>query len=51
MTAAAGPSRGSGVVGIIAEPLFRTYLVLFEITSILLLAAAVGAVVLAKRKL
>ena len=40
-----------GVVGAIAEPLFRTYLVPFEITSILLLAAAVGAVVLAKRKL
>jgi NADH-quinone oxidoreductase subunit J len=40
-----------GVVGAIAEPLFRAYLVPFEITSILLLAAAVGAVVLAKRKL
>jgi NADH-quinone oxidoreductase subunit J len=40
-----------GVVGAIAEPLFTTYLVPFEITSILLLAAAVGAVVLAKRKL
>jgi NADH-quinone oxidoreductase subunit J len=40
-----------GVVGAIAEPLFRDYLVPFEITSILLLAAAVGAVVLAKRKL
>ena len=40
-----------GVVGAIARPLFLTYLVPFEITSILLLAAAVGAVVLAKRKL
>jgi NADH-quinone oxidoreductase subunit J len=40
-----------GVVGAIAEPLFKTYLIPFEITSILLLAAAVGAVVLAKRKL
>ncbi|HLB55347.1 MAG TPA: NADH-quinone oxidoreductase subunit J [Gemmatimonadales bacterium] len=40
-----------GVVGAIARPLFQTYLVPFEITSILLLAAAVGAVVLAKRKL
>ena len=40
-----------GVVGAIAEPLFRQYLVPFEMTSILLLAAAVGAVVLAKRKL
>jgi len=51
MATVAGASRGSGVVGVIAEPLFRTYLVPFEITSILLLAAAVGAVVLAKRKL
>jgi NADH-quinone oxidoreductase subunit J len=40
-----------GVVGAIAAPLFQTYLVPFEITSILLLAAAVGAVVLAKRTL
>jgi NADH-quinone oxidoreductase subunit J len=40
-----------GVVGGIAEPLFTTYLVPFEITSVLLLAAAVGAVVLAKRKI
>jgi NADH-quinone oxidoreductase subunit J len=40
-----------GVVGAIARPLFQTYLIPFEITSILLLAAAVGAVVLAKKKL
>jgi NADH-quinone oxidoreductase subunit J len=40
-----------GVVGAIAAPLFQTYLVPFEITSVLLLAAAVGAVVLAKRRL
>jgi NADH-quinone oxidoreductase subunit J len=40
-----------GAVGIIAEPLFRAYLVPFEITSVLLLAAVVGAVVLAKRRL
>ncbi|MGQ0703835.1 MAG: NADH-quinone oxidoreductase subunit J family protein [Gemmatimonadales bacterium] len=40
-----------GVVGAIARPLFQTYLIPFEITSVLLLAAAVGAVVLAKRKL
>ena len=39
-----------GVVGGIAAPLFQTYLVPFEITSILLLTAIVGAVVLAKRK-
>jgi NADH-quinone oxidoreductase subunit J len=39
-----------GVVGSIAAPLFQAYLVPFEITSILLLVAIVGAVVLAKRK-
>lgn len=40
-----------GAVGMISEPLFRTFLVPFEITSVLLLAAIVGAVVLAKRRL
>ena len=40
-----------GVVGAVAEPLFVTYLVPFEITSILLLAAIIGAVVLAKRRI
>ena len=40
-----------GAVAVIADPLFRAYLVPFEITSILLLAAVVGAVVLAKRRL
>ena len=35
----------------LADPLFRIYLVPFEITSILLLAALVGAVVLAKRRI
>lgn len=43
--------RQQGVVGSVAAPLFETYLVPFEITSLLLLAAVVGAVVLAKRKL
>jgi NADH-quinone oxidoreductase subunit J len=38
-------------VGAVARPLFETYLVPFELTSILLLAAAVGAVVLAKKKI
>ena len=40
-----------GAVGMISEPLFRVFLVPFEITSVLLLAAIVGAVVLAKRRL
>jgi NADH-quinone oxidoreductase subunit J len=43
-------SAARGVVGAIAAPLFQVYLVPFEITSILLLAAIVGAVVIAKRK-
>ena len=41
----------TNAIGAVAAPMFQTYLVPFEITSILLLAAAVGAVVLAKRKL
>ena len=40
-----------GIVGAVAYPLFGAYLVPFEIVSVLLLAAIVGAVVLAKRKL
>ena len=40
-----------GMVGSVAGPLYSAYLVPFEITSVLLLAAVVGAVVLAKRKL
>jgi NADH-quinone oxidoreductase subunit J len=44
-------SQERGVVGMISDSLFRTYLVPFEVTSILLLAAIVGAVVLAKRRL
>ena len=40
-----------GVIHAIARPLFQDYLVPFELTSVMLLAAVVGAVVLAKRKL
>ena len=39
-----------GAVGAVALPLFREYLVPFEVTSILLLVAIVGAVVLARRE-
>ncbi len=39
-----------GVINRIADPLFRDYLLAFEITSILLLAAIIGAVILAKRR-
>jgi len=37
-------------VGVIAQPLFRDYLVPFELVGILLLVAIVGAVLLAKRR-
>ncbi|HET6702147.1 MAG TPA: NADH-quinone oxidoreductase subunit J [Gemmatimonadaceae bacterium] len=40
----------AGVIAQVAAPLFRDYLLAFEITSVLLLAAIVGAVVLAKRR-
>jgi NADH-quinone oxidoreductase subunit J len=40
-----------GMVGAVENPLFEAYLIPFEIASLLLLAAIVGAVVLAKRKL
>lgn len=39
-----------GVIAPIAEPLFKEYLLAFEVTSVLLLAAIVGAVVLGKRR-
>ena len=41
----------AGAVRAVGQPLFQSYLVPFEITSVLLLAAIVGAVVLAKRRL
>lgn len=39
-----------GVIAPIAEPLFKEYLLAFELTSVLLLAAIVGAVVLGRRR-
>ena len=48
---AAQATRERGVPGDIAKPLFEQYLVPFELTSMLLLAAIVGAVVLAKRRI
>jgi NADH-quinone oxidoreductase subunit J len=44
------PPVHTNVVNPIAAPLFTQYLLAFEITSVLLLAAIVGAVVLAKRR-
>jgi NADH-quinone oxidoreductase subunit J len=43
-------AASQGVVGAVAAPMFQVYLIPFEITSVLLLVAIVGAVVLAKRK-
>jgi len=40
----------TGVIAPIAGPLFNEYLLAFEVTSILLLAAVVGAVVLGKQR-
>jgi NADH-quinone oxidoreductase subunit J len=39
-----------GAVGAVALPLFREYVVGFELTSLLLLAAIIGAILLAKRR-
>jgi NADH-quinone oxidoreductase subunit J len=39
-----------GVIGSIAGPLFREYLLAFELTSILLLVAIAGAVVLGRKR-
>ena len=42
--------RTQGAIAPIAGPLFTEYLLAFEVTSVLLLAAVVGAVVLGKRR-
>jgi NADH-quinone oxidoreductase subunit J len=49
--ASAAHVAAQGAVQTLAVPLFQAYLVPFEITSLMLLAAIVGAVVLAKRRL
>ena len=49
--AVAAEMADRGAVQALALPLFQAYLVPFEITSLMLLAAIVGAVVLAKRRL
>jgi NADH-quinone oxidoreductase subunit J len=40
----------TGAIAPVAGPLVREYLLAFEVTSVLLLAAVVGAVVLGKRR-
>jgi len=42
--------RDLGAVGSVAQPLFNEYLLAFELTSILLLVAIVGAVVIGRRR-
>ena len=49
--AATLPAASGNVVLDVAGPLFGAYLIPFEVTSVLLLAAIVGAVVLAKRRI
>jgi len=41
--------RAQGAVAPIAQPLFTTYLLAFEVTSVLLLVAIIGAVVVGRR--
>ncbi|HEX7118489.1 MAG TPA: NADH-quinone oxidoreductase subunit J [Longimicrobiales bacterium] len=43
-------AEAGNAVTVIADPLFREFLVPFELTSILLLVAVIGAVLLAKRR-
>ncbi len=43
-------ARATGAVAPVAVPLFTEYLLAFEVTSVLLLAAVVGAVVLARKR-
>jgi NADH-quinone oxidoreductase subunit J len=42
--------RELGAVGVVAKPLFNQHLLAFELTSILLLVAIVGAVAVGKRR-
>jgi NADH-quinone oxidoreductase subunit J len=43
-------ARATGAVAPVAVPLFTEYLLAFEVTSVLLLAAVVGAVVLGRKR-
>ena len=46
-----GPATEVGSVEAVGRALFTDYLLAFEITSVLLLAAVIGAIALAKRKI
>jgi NADH-quinone oxidoreductase subunit J len=43
-------TRNEGAVAPVATPLFTTYLLAFEVTSVLLLAAVIGAVALGRQR-
>jgi NADH-quinone oxidoreductase subunit J len=45
------PAAEVGTVEVVGRALFTDYLLAFEITSVLLLAAVIGAIALAKRKI
>ena len=45
-----GPATEVGTVETVGRALFTDYLLAFEVTSVLLLAAVIGAIALAKRK-
>jgi NADH-quinone oxidoreductase subunit J len=49
-TAPVATGGAGGVIAPVAAPLFREYLLAFELTSMLLLTAIVGAVVLGKKR-
>jgi NADH-quinone oxidoreductase subunit J len=46
-----GPAAEVGTVEVVGRALFTDYLLAFEVTSVLLLAAVIGAIALAKRKI
>ena len=48
--AVANQVAAQGAIAPVAAPMFNQYLLAFEVTSVLLLAAVVGAVVLGKRR-
>lgn len=45
------PSADSGSVEVVGRALFTDYLLAFEVTSVLLLAAVIGAIAVAKKKI
>ena len=46
-----GPEAGGGTLEAVGRALFTDYLLAFEVTSVLLLAAVIGAITLAKKKI